>query len=221
VPAPVGLYLRKTGFRGASCRHNPTTRAGSSTFNPLRTNRGAASLDGVWCAAPPLNLIFVAAGSGARRVAVTQTTRSACRIGRQSLAHESADTARKDRRGYAPPLAPGSSCRLDQGLTIGRTPAKPGSSRRFAGPLGHNNTLNVPYRANPLRTNRLWLSRMDRRGSAPSWAPGYSYRLDQGIAIGKTPAKPGLSGRRAGLPESKNTLNGSRAALGESLAHEP
>jgi hypothetical protein len=47
VSAPVGLYLRKTGFRGASCRltQQHASRAPLGA-NPLRTNRQAAFANG-------------------------------------------------------------------------------------------------------------------------------------------------------------------------------
>jgi hypothetical protein len=141
----------------------------------------------------------------------------------ESLAYKTGNAIAKGSPCASRPRCPGSSYRLDQGLAIGQTPAKQGSSRR---PLCHRNPatrsmLRVPYRATPLRTNRGQLRREDRRALRGPWLPGSLCRLDQGRAVGQTPAKPGLSRWPAVLPESNNTLNVSRAFWGESLAHEP
>jgi hypothetical protein len=76
----------------------------------------------------------------------------------------------------------------------------------------------VPYRATIPAYEPGTLTPKDRRGSVALDPP---CRLDQGRTIGQSPAKPGSSGRLAMLLESNNTLNVSRACLGESLAYEP
>jgi hypothetical protein len=65
----------------------------------------------------------------------------------ESLVHEPSDGLHRiDRRALRGTRCPGSSRRFDQKLTVGQTPAKPGSLRRLAALLESNNTLNVPYR---------------------------------------------------------------------------
>jgi hypothetical protein len=59
----------------------------SRPFNPLRTNR-VTLREWVLVCRPPLNWNFVKPCSGARRAAWNTTTRCACGLGRQSLAHE-------------------------------------------------------------------------------------------------------------------------------------
>jgi hypothetical protein len=96
-------YRKKPGFAGLR-----TSRSGLSTprcfvprlnpFNPLRTNRRQLRWTG---SRPPLKLIFVVPCSGGSPRHLNTTTRFACRLGRQSLAHE--PTAATHCRGSAHP----------------------------------------------------------------------------------------------------------------------
>jgi hypothetical protein len=205
----------------------------NSTFNvpdrvpiPCTRTGGSFRWSGV-----PLHLIFVSAGSRARHRAdpcktrfgggsprcCHPTTRSTCRIGCQSLAHEPGNATREDRRGFANPLArifvsAGSRARHRA------DPCKNRAPRRLAALPESNNTLNVPHRANPLRTNRVRSRERIAVASRTRW-PGFSWRLDQGLAIGQTPAKTGL---RGGSPRYRNPTARSTCRIGcQSLAHEP
>jgi hypothetical protein len=252
--------LGASGYADRALRGSALSRSGLSTprcsvprlnpFNPLRTNRqrlrrthrrGSALPDG-----PDIRVGWIRGSQQGRPLQKTGFIKAA----RRAIAIQTSvplwapiPCARTD-SGYASPWprAPGSSCRLDQRLAIGQTPAKPGSSRRPAAGQTPARPCSPGRPAAGQTPAKSGSSRRPAAGQTPAkpdspgmpaagqtparpcspGRPAAGQTLAKpdspGMpAAGQTPAKPGSSRRLAVPPRSNNACR-----LGhQSLAHEP
>jgi hypothetical protein len=159
-------------------------RAALGAFNPLRTNRRRLTRTDRRGSAPPMAWIFVKPGSGARRAAWTQTTRSMFRV---------LFWAPSSTWNFAGPGS-GARCRAD--------PCKPGLFEEAHCATGIQQHVSRAFLGdNPMRTNRQRLRELiavaPRSPDGPDFCVGWIR-----LTTGQTPAKPGSLRRIAVAPRT-------------------